>query len=31
MIKLYAILINKGMRSLDDVPENIRKQVEAAL
>jgi hypothetical protein len=31
MIKLYAILINKGVRSLDDVPENIRKQVEAAL
>ena len=31
MVKLYAILIIKGVRNIDDVPENIRKQVEAAL
>ena len=31
MIKLYAILVNKGVRSIDDVPDNIRAQVEAAL
>lgn len=31
MVKLYATLIKKGMLSLDDIPLNLRLQVEQEL
>lgn len=29
MAKVYLSLIQKGLKSIDDVPENLRAQVEA--
>ena len=31
MAKIYASLIKKGLKTLDDVPENLRVEVEALL
>ena len=31
MAKIYAALIRKGRKTLDDVPENLRAEVEALL
>ncbi len=31
MAKIYAELIRKGLKTLDDVPAQLRKQVEALL
>ena len=31
MAKIYASLIRKGLKTLDDVPENLRAEVEALL
>lgn len=31
MAKIYASLIKKGLKTLDDVPENLRAEVEALL
>ena len=31
MAKIYASLIKKGLKTLDDVPENLREEVEALL
>lgn len=31
MAKIYAELIRKGLKTLDDVPDQLRKQVEALL
>ena len=31
MSKIYASLIRKGLKTLDDVPENLRAEVEALL
>ena len=31
MAKIYASLIKKGRKTLDDVPENLRSEVEALL
>ena len=31
MAKIYASLIKKGLKTLDDVPENLRSEVEALL
>lgn len=31
MAKIYASLIKKGLKTLDDVPENLRADVEALL
>lgn len=31
MAKIYASLIRKGLKTLDDVPENLREEVEALL
>ena len=31
MAKIYASLIKKGLKTLDDVPENLRAEVEAIL
>lgn len=31
MAKIYASLIRKGLKTLDDVPENLRVEVEALL
>lgn len=31
MVKIYVSLIKKGLRTIDEVPEKIRAQVEAAL
>ena len=31
MAKIYASLIKKGLKTLDDVPENLRDEVEALL
>ena len=31
MSKIYASLIKKGLKTLDDVPENLRAEVEALL
>ncbi len=31
MAKIYAALIRKGLKTLDDVPENLRAEVEALL
>ena len=31
MAKIYASLIKKGLKTLDDVPENLRAKVEALL
>lgn len=31
MIKIYVALIEKGLKTIDDVPEKIREQVKAAL
>lgn len=31
MVKIYVALIRKGLRTIDDVPEAIRAEVEAAL
>ena len=31
MAKIYASLIRKGLKTLDDVPENLRSEVEALL
>lgn len=31
MVKIYVALIKKGLRTIEDVPETIRKAVEAAL
>lgn len=28
MIKIYVALIRKGIKTLDDVPEKLRKEVE---
>lgn len=31
MVKVYVNLIKKGAKSIEDVPEEIRKEVEAIL
>ena len=31
MAKIYAALIRKGLKTLDDVPEKLRAEVEALL
>lgn len=31
MAKIYASLIKKGLKTLDDVPENLRAEVEMLL
>ena len=31
MAKIYASLIKKGLKTLDDVPENLRAEVESLL
>lgn len=31
MAKIYVSLIRKGLKTLDDVPENLRAEVEALL
>ena len=31
MAKIYASLIKKGRKTLDDVPDNLRAEVEALL
>ena len=31
MAKIYASLIKKGLKTLDDVPDNLRAEVEALL
>lgn len=31
MVKVYASLIKKGLKTIDDVPEQIRAEVEAIL
>ena len=31
MAKIYANLIKKGLKTLEDVPENLRAEVEALL
>ena len=31
MAKIYASLIRKGLKTLDDVPDNLRYEVEALL
>lgn len=31
MAKIYAALIKKGVKTIDDVPENLRAEVEALL
>ena len=31
MAKIYANLIRKGLKTLDDVPENLREAVQAIL
>ena len=31
MAKIYAELIRKGLKTLDDVPENLREEVEKLL
>lgn len=31
MAKVYASLIKKGLKTIDDVPEHIRAEVEAIL
>lgn len=31
MVKIYVALIEKGLKTIDDVPEMIREQVKAAL
>jgi len=31
MIKIYVALIKKGLKTLNEVPEKIRAEVEAAL
>ena len=31
MAKIYASLIRKGLKTLDDVPEKLRAEVEAML
>ena len=31
MAKIYVSLIKKGLKTIDDVPENLRAEVEALL
>ena len=31
MAKIYASLIKKGLKTIDDVPENLRAEVKALL
>lgn len=31
MAKIYAALIRKGLKTLEDVPEHLREEVEAIL
>ena len=31
MAKIYAVLIHKGLKTIDDVPENLRDAVQALL
>lgn len=31
MARIYATLIKKGLKTIDDVPENLRAEVEAIL
>ena len=31
MAKIYASLIKKGLKTIDDVPESLRAEVEALL
>lgn len=31
MVKIYANLIEKGLKTIDDVPENLREEVEKLL
>lgn len=31
MVKVYAALIKKGFKTIDDVPENLRDEVRALL
>lgn len=31
MVKIYAELIRKGLKTLEDVPEKLKKQVEEIL
>ena len=31
MVKIYVSLIRKGLRTIDDVPEEIRAEVQAEL
>ena len=31
MVKIYVSLINKGLKTIEDVPENIREEVRKEL
>ena len=31
MAKIYAALVRKGLKTIEDVPENLREQVKALL
>lgn len=31
MAKIYAVLIRKGLKTIEDVPENLREQVKILL
>lgn len=31
MVKVYASLVKKGIKKIDEVPENIREEVKAIL
>ena len=31
MAKIYAALIRKGLKTIEDVPENLREQVKALM
>ena len=31
MAKIYAALLRKGLKTIEDVPENLREQVKALL
>lgn len=31
MAKIYAALIRKGLKTIEDVPENLREQIKALL
>lgn len=31
MVRLYATLIKRGLKTIEDVPENLREEVQAEL